>query len=1579
LKSPLARICRRRAWLGLAALIPGAALAIVGNLVLSHVKLDDTAVGGALIAGDQFGLDVTSVGDADGDGIGDIAVGARLNDSGSTDAGSFWLVFLDASGHAKGAPIQFADTVNDPNSKLTLESSAFFGDGLAGLPDFDGDATAEVKIAVGASAADPGATPADSGAVYLVDIDKSSLTISNVVTIASGSQNFPTLDAGDRFGLRVRNLGDWDGDGAPELAVGAHLDDDGAANNGAVYIIYLKPDGTGVKTYAKLSDTQGGFDGVLSAGANLGPSAAIGDLDGDEQPDLAIGAFSDGNVGAFFVAFMDPGCAISTTTVPHPGCVAKPGAVKIGQGQGGFSGTLQAGGSFGTTLAWLGSDAGPGRIAVGAQNADSSTGELWIVSLGADGRAAGQQRIASGVNWSQTLPSGTNFGVAATAVGDRNGDLITDLLVGAWLDDVGGTNTGAAYLLMLNACATIVTAPIVFDSPNNSGVNPCAPTHLFTTGTNTLHLYLETGTEVSSIPGDVCHADTADGDELCAWDARIAVDPPMYISGFTPNPSLGSAVRTNGPPYPLNELRVNWLGSGTHTNPGAGPIKIGDLTVSGGNASVRVASGSAAVGAGVQLFTIPEATLALPEPGTGIGVLAGAIALAALARLRPIRARRAALLSVVTCSAFVLSTLPVAAATSVKGQMRIVDFAPGAAGFNRWARSPISLGDLGSTSLQGDGSSDLVIGEVLYQTGILQGVINPAFLDEDTNVLGFQRIYDGTSEMFGHAIANLGDINGNGKLDLLVGAPDPGVVGVPGKAQMLELGADGNEIAGSRTTILSGGDYLGISVAALGDLDGDGLTEVAVGDTSPQGVNLLSIHPITRAVVSNFRIDSELPIGGTQFGFAVTGIGDLDGDGVRDLAIGAPADSDVSGSCPGKTYNLPGAVWIVFLQVNGPSLFSVKSYQKISETQGNLGLCLGGYPSDLSNGYWGFGGALASHGDVLDVAGTVLYVSGSYGNSSATNTGFYALALRPNGTVRKAYQISHASGVGFVNARLTTNRFGASLGALPDMNGDETLDVAVGDIYWQTPGAESVYVLYMQDTDHDGLDDNLDNCPTDHNPEQEDAEGDGVGDLCDNCPALANADQADADADDEGDLCEPVEVQLVTTGSSPSWTLSLQCGAFHVKQLNGAIVLPAGAGADSAHCPGPPYPKGCLALNGTSIGGGSGTSGPGLTSPSGVRSDAIYFSALGNGAGGRLCTALDPPTYLGTLTTGLIGGTQLAASSLTAEGVGVPGFGLPLAQSTSGIVPQTSVRLVNGLPLPILDLQLGPAVFTGSGTRWDVIARNASAEFHRVTFGLIAPAGTTTSQMRWVGCSTPPSGNGVRSCTGGIGFGATTSAANSFTQGPLASPPGTELAHTLYVSLVGNRPSQSSQLTFNPVNGPAQVTLGTIELDAAPDLEPAITVDGVESVIASPLEKADSGVPSPTQLRLIGAFDPAEDLDNDEVQDLSDDCPFTADPAQENRGSFLDAADDSDALGDACQCGEATDDGAVFGADVDQIRDYLTGLIINPGIAAKVEARCSVAGTTDCNIRDLVLLQNALGAGDPSVPTRCDAALSPAN
>jgi hypothetical protein len=134
-------------------------------------------------------------------------------------------------------------------------------------------------------------------------------TVKATLKIADGTGGLGPLSNADSFGRSAAPLGDLDGDGVTDLAVGAHHDDTGGLDRGAVYVLFLRPDGT-VRETRKLADRTGGF-GALSNSDLLGTSVtALGDLDGDGVTELAVGAGGDDTGGdgrgAVYVLSLSP-------------------------------------------------------------------------------------------------------------------------------------------------------------------------------------------------------------------------------------------------------------------------------------------------------------------------------------------------------------------------------------------------------------------------------------------------------------------------------------------------------------------------------------------------------------------------------------------------------------------------------------------------------------------------------------------------------------------------------------------------------------------------------------------------------------------------------------------------------------------------------------------------------------------------------------------------------------------------------------------------------------------------------------------------------------------------------------------------------------------------------------------------------------------------------------------------------------------------------------------------------------------------------------------------------------------------
>ena len=236
-------------------------------------------------------------GDVDGDGTLDYVLGGRTYD----DADEPWKINEGVahivSGDTSGRKVLPGGTDAEIRG---IKAYDFLGAGVDIVGDIDSDGYADV--AIGATGADDNGDV--SGAIYMFNGPVTADT-----TAASADSVIAGESAGDKIGSRIVGIGDWDGDGSPDFAVGARLEDTNASNAGAVYVI----------TSSTMPTTLADADVIMrgkQADSSLGNAvAAAGDVDNDGVDDIVIGALAHGGPGA---AYLVLGNSVQGTE-PHIG------------------------------------------------------------------------------------------------------------------------------------------------------------------------------------------------------------------------------------------------------------------------------------------------------------------------------------------------------------------------------------------------------------------------------------------------------------------------------------------------------------------------------------------------------------------------------------------------------------------------------------------------------------------------------------------------------------------------------------------------------------------------------------------------------------------------------------------------------------------------------------------------------------------------------------------------------------------------------------------------------------------------------------------------------------------------------------------------------------------------------------------------------------------------------------------------------------------------------------------------------------------------------------------------------------
>jgi hypothetical protein len=143
---------------------------------------------------------------------------------------------------------------------------------------------------------------------------------------------------------------------------------------------------------------------------------------------------------------------------------------------------------------------------------------------------------------------------------------------------------------------------------------------------------------------------------------------------------------------------------------------------------------------------------------------------------------------------------------------------------------------------------------------------------------------DRAGGLFGWAVSAVGDVDGDGASEVLTGAPFNVAGGANAGRAYLYSGATGASLF---TWTGAAGDYLGYGLAEAGDVDGDGTPDVIVG--APRAAAAGAAYVYSGASGAELTVLTGTTVG-DGFGSAVTGVGDVDGDGLADVLVGAPND-----------------------------------------------------------------------------------------------------------------------------------------------------------------------------------------------------------------------------------------------------------------------------------------------------------------------------------------------------------------------------------------------------------------------------------------------------------------------------------------------------------------------------------------------------------------------------------------------------------------------------------------------------------------------------------------------------------------
>jgi len=705
------------------------------------------------------------------------------------------------------------------------------------------------------------------------------------------------------FAYSVATAGDVNNDGFDDVLIGAYGYDGGEEAEGRAYLYLGSATGLGDGTAPDWT-----FEGNRP-GAWLGISvAAAGDVNGDSYGDVLVGAAAYTNdetaEGRAYLFLGSPEGLLTTPAWTAEG--DQPYAY------------------FGTSVATAGDVNGDGYadVIVGARQYDiafPNQGRAFVFL----GSAAG---VESTPSWTGDVNrGGAEFGYPVATAGDVNGDGFSDVIVGAWLDDQGQVDEGSAFVY-LGSPAGLLDTPVW----NADGE--------YTRG--------EFGVSVATagdVNGDgfsdvVIGSPGYDGGEVNEGRAELYHGA---AAGLAATPSW----ETDGGDQSLAYLGQAVAMAGDVNGDGYSDVVAGAPGFDGGEADEGRAD--LTFGSETGLAALPAWTAEGQQPGAGFG--------SAVAGAGDVNGDGYADV-IVGAPGYDNGQNDEGQVFLYLGSAAGLQATPVWTAESNQALSHFGSAVAGAGDVNGDGFADVIVGADLYDDGeVDEGrafvyLGSPSGLSPvpawaagagqsgasfgfavsragDVNGDGFGDVLVGAEGMgqafaflgspaglgnqpawtadgdqpgarFGHAVATVGDVDGDGFADVVVGADGhDGEQLDAGRAYLYRGGAAGLAVV---PTWVATGDqlnaHLGAAVASAGDVNGDGYAEVAIG------VPFHPFHPTGGRVLVHYitTIGPALPPwiatssqGAASFGFAVAGGGDVNGDGFSDLLIGAPRHDQV--------------------------------------------------------------------------------------------------------------------------------------------------------------------------------------------------------------------------------------------------------------------------------------------------------------------------------------------------------------------------------------------------------------------------------------------------------------------------------------------------------------------------------------------------------------------------------------------------------------------------------------------------------------------------------------------------------------